>query len=62
MFVVKVLGKLGDALRVCFSLEFETLAFKESLELLVIGDDTVMNNCEFPVRVGSANLMSVVLY
>jgi hypothetical protein len=53
VLVVDVLGELGNALGVGLRLELEALAGQESLELLVVGDDTVVDNGELPVGVRS---------
>jgi hypothetical protein len=52
VLVVDVLGQLGNALGVGLGLEAEALALEESLQLLVIGDDTIVNDGELPVGVG----------
>jgi hypothetical protein len=54
VLVVDVLGELGNALSVGLGLELETLGLEESLKLLVVGDDTVVDNGELPVGVRSA--------
>ena len=53
VLVVDVLCELGNALSVGLSLELETLGLEESLKLLVVGDDTVVDDGEFPVGVRS---------
>jgi hypothetical protein len=50
---VDVLGELGNALSVGLGLELEALGLEESLQLLVVGDDTVVDNAELPVGVRS---------
>lgn len=50
--VVEVLGELGNALGVGLGLELEALALQQGLQLLVVGDDTVVNNTELPAGVG----------
>ena len=44
MLVIEVLGELSDALGICLGLELEPLSFKESLKLLVVGDDAVVDD------------------
>jgi len=58
VLIVKVLGELGDALRVCLGLEPEPFAFEKCFQLFVIGDDAVMNNRKFPVWVRSVKNVS----
>jgi hypothetical protein len=53
VLVVDVLGELGNALSVGLGLELEALGLEESLQLLVVGDDTVVDNAELPVGVRS---------
>ncbi|CAF3449092.1 unnamed protein product [Fusarium graminearum] len=53
VLVVDVLGELGNALSVGLGLELETLGLEESLKLLVVGDDTVVDNGELPGGVRS---------
>jgi hypothetical protein len=53
VLVVHKLGQLGDALGICLRLELEALALEKSLELLVVGNDTIVDNGELPVRVGA---------
>ena len=60
VLVVDVLGQLGNALSVGLGLETETLAFQQGLELLVVGDDTIVDNGELPVRVGPKRENSTV--
>jgi hypothetical protein len=52
VLVVDVLGQLGNALGVGLGLEAEALALEEGLQLLVVGDDTIVNDGELPVGVG----------
>jgi hypothetical protein len=54
VLVVDVLGELCDALSVGLSLELEALGLEKSLQLLVVGDDTIVDNGELPVDVRSA--------
>lgn len=51
--LVDVLCQLGNALGVCLGLELVALGSQESLKLLVVCDDTVVDNSELPVGVGS---------
>ena len=51
---VDVLGELRDGLSVGLSLELVALALEQSLQLLVVCDDTVVDDREFPVGVGPA--------
>lgn len=54
VLVVNVLGELGNGLGVGLSLELEALGLKESLEFLVVGDDTVVDDGKLPVGVRPA--------
>lgn len=54
VLIVDVLGQLGNALGIGFSLKLETLAAEESLQLLVVGDDAIVDDSEFPIGVRSA--------
>jgi hypothetical protein len=56
VLVVDVLCELGNALSVGLSLELETLGLEESLKLLVVGDDTVVDDGELPVGVRSVRV------
>jgi hypothetical protein len=49
---VDVLCELGDGLCVGLRLELEALALEQRLELLVVCDDTVVDDGELPVGVG----------
>jgi len=49
--VVEELGEFGNALGVRVGLELEALAFEERPELFVVGDDTVVDDCELPLGV-----------
>ena len=51
VLVVKILGELGNALGVGLGFKLETLALKQSLELLIVRDDPVMNDRELPVGI-----------
>jgi hypothetical protein len=53
VLVVEELGELGDALGVGFGLEAEALGLEQSLELLVVGDDAIVDDGELPVGVGA---------
>ena len=48
MLVVEVFGKLCNALGICFGLELESLALKEDLQLLVVGDNTIVDYGKLP--------------
>lgn len=54
ILVIEILGKLSNALGIGLGLELEALAGEEGLQLLVVGDDTIVNNGELPGRVGPA--------
>ena len=44
---------LRFAIGISVRLELEALASEEGLELLVVGDDAIVDNGEFPVGIGS---------
>jgi hypothetical protein len=54
VLVVEVLGELGNALGIRLGLELEALGAQEGLELLVVGDDTIVDDGELPGGVGPA--------
>lgn len=54
--VVNVLGELGDGLGVRLGLELEALALEESLQLLVVGNDTIVDDSKLPLGVGSVRV------
>ena len=54
VLVVEVLGQLGNALSIGLGLESEALALEQSLEFLVVGNNTIVDNGEFPRRVGAS--------
>ena len=54
VLVVQVLGQLGNALGIRLGLEAEALGAKEGPQLLVVGDDTVVDDGELPIRIGAA--------
>jgi hypothetical protein len=56
MLRVDVLGELGNGLGVGLGLKLEALAFEEGLEFLVVGDDAVVDDGEFPIRVGAVEV------
>lgn len=58
VLIVEVFGKFGDALGVCLRLESEPLAFEECLQLLVVGNDAIVNDRKFPIRIGSVKCVS----
>ena len=51
VLVVEVFGKLGNALGVCVGLESEASTFEKSLQLLIVGDDTIVDDRELPFRI-----------
>lgn len=53
VLVVDVLGQLGNALGIRLGLKFEALGGEQGLELLVVGDDAVVDNNELGVGVGA---------
>lgn len=57
VFIVQVFAKLGDTLRIGFSLEFETLPLKQRFQFFVVGNNTVVYDCKLPVRIRSGMLM-----
>lgn len=48
MLIIKVLGELGNALGICLRLKLEPFSLKESLKLLVVGNDAIVNDRELP--------------
>lgn len=56
VLIVDVFGELGDSLSVGLGLELETLALKKGPQLLVVGDDTIVDDRELPVGVRSGML------
>lgn len=56
VLIVEVLRKFGNAFGVGFSLKLEALGSQEGLEFLVIGDDTIVDDREFPSWVRSGDL------
>jgi hypothetical protein len=52
--IVEVFGELSNALGVGFGLETEALTLEESLEFLVVRNDTVVNDCKLPLGIRSA--------
>ncbi len=61
MLVIQLLGKLRNALSVGVGLELEALAFEQSLQFLVVRDDTVVDDSKLPLGVGSNPTQSVVV-
>lgn len=55
VLVIKVLGQFGNALGIGLGLESETLGLQQSLQFLIVGDDTIVNNRELPFGVGAVN-------
>lgn len=53
LLVVEVFGKFGNAFSVRFRLKPEPFAFQKRLQLLIVCDDSIVNNREFPAIVGS---------
>lgn len=51
VLVVDELGQLGDTLGISVGLKLDALGGEQSLELSVVGDDTVVDDSEFVVRV-----------
>lgn len=58
VLVVDVLDQLGNAFGIGLSLESEALALKQGLELLVVGDDTIVDNGELPRGVRASKMVS----
>src|SRR5690606_23871851 len=52
VLIMDVLGELGNALGIRLGLEPEALALEQSLQLLVVGDNAIVDNGELPVGVG----------
>lgn len=53
VFIEDVLGQLGDGLCVGLGLEYKALGLEQSSQLLVVGDDTIVNDGELPLGVRS---------
>lgn len=53
VLVEDVLGQLGDGLSVGLGLEYEALGLEQGSQFLVVGDDTIVNDSELPLRIGS---------
>lgn len=53
MLIVQEFGKFGNAFGISVGFEAESLGFEKGLEFFVVGDDTIVNDGEFPVRVRS---------
>jgi hypothetical protein len=51
--IEEVLGELCNALGIGLGLESETLALEKSLEFFVVGNDTIVNDCELPLGIRS---------
>ena len=58
MGVIEIFGELCDTFGVCLGFELEAFAFEQSLELLVVGNDTVVNDSELPFRVRSVTSLA----
>jgi hypothetical protein len=56
VLVVEILCEFGNTFGIGFSLELESLRSQESLKLLVVGNDTIVDDGEFPSGVRSVNL------
>lgn len=52
VLVVDVLGELRNRLGISLGLKLEALALKQDLQFLVVCDDAIVDNREFPVGVG----------
>jgi hypothetical protein len=50
------LGQLGNGLSVGLGLEAHALGLQEHPQFLVVGDDTVVDNGELPLRVGAVRV------
>jgi len=55
VLVENIFCKLGNSLCVGLGLKFEALSFEKNLEFLVVGDDAIVYDGKFPVRIGSVN-------
>lgn len=53
VLIINILGELGNALRIGVGFELEALRNEERLKLLVVGNDAIVNDTEFPGRVRS---------
>lgn len=53
MLVENVLRQFGDGLGIGLSFELETLGLKQGSQFLVVGDDTIVDDGELPLGVGS---------
>jgi hypothetical protein len=53
VLVVNVLGKLGNALGIGLGLKLEALGGEQGLQLLVVGDDTIVDNDKLGVGIRS---------
>lgn len=51
LLVEEILGKLSNALGVGLRFKAEALALQQSSEFFVVGDDTIVDNGEFPAQV-----------
>ena len=57
VLIEDVLGQLGDGLCVGLGFEYKALGLEQSFQLLVIGDDTIVNDGELPLGVGSEQVL-----
>lgn len=53
VLVEDVLGQLGNGLGIRLSLELKALGLEQGSQLLVVGDDTIVDDGELPLGVGS---------
>lgn len=54
--IVEEFGELRNAFGVGVGLKLEPLALKERLELFVVGDDTIVDDSELPLGIGSGTI------
>jgi len=54
--VVEELGQFCNALGVRLGLEFESFTLEQGSEFFVVGNDTIVDNCKFPLRIRSCTL------
>jgi hypothetical protein len=57
VLLVNVLCQLRNSLCIGLSFEFVAFAFEKGLQFLVVGDDAIMYDREFPVWIGSIPIM-----
>jgi hypothetical protein len=51
VLAIKVLGQLGDAFGVGIGLEAESFGFQQRLQLLIVGNNAIVNNAKLPGRI-----------